>query len=93
MKKIIAALIGALTLMVIMTAAQDSGEGAYIENFFDRNGPTSDHVTLRGEGQTVYDSHLYFEIDRNVPIASASLKVSTVGTETGPWITNPVLDV
>lgn len=86
-----------ILITVIMTAAGltlafNHAGGEEINNFNGRGGPTEDLVYLKGDGRLM-DSHMYFEIERNVPLASASMKVTTVGSENGPWITDPSIDV
>jgi hypothetical protein len=71
----------------------DSGEGQYVDKFNGTGGLDWDYVNLRGSGMNLYDSHLYIELEKNVPISTASMKISTVNTETGPWIHEPAVDV
>ena len=86
------------SVLIILSASSaalllDFGEGEYIERFNGRYGPSEDYVVLRGSGDMLYDSHLYFEIERNVPLSSASLKVETVNAASGPWIKDLALDI
>jgi len=71
----------------------ESGEGQYVDKFNGNNGMDWDYVRLKGSGINLYDSHLYIELEKNVPISMASMKISTENTETGPWINEPSVDV
>ncbi|MFW3146515.1 MAG: FG-GAP repeat domain-containing protein [Thermoplasmatota archaeon] len=71
----------------------ETGQGQYVDTFNGRGGPTWDYVTLKGSGSNLYDSHMYVELEKNVPISTASMKVSTFNSENGPWIRDPSIDV
>ncbi|MBN1389564.1 MAG: VCBS repeat-containing protein [Candidatus Thermoplasmatota archaeon] len=70
----------------------EPGEGQFVDKFNGKPGLESDLVVLKGSGQTLYDPHLFVEVEKNVPISEASMKVSTVNSKTGPWIKNPSID-
>ncbi len=82
-----------IMIMTALTAFFNYAGGEEVSNFMGRGGPTEGDVILKGEGSNIYDPHLYFEIERNVPISSASMDVSTVNSANGPWITDPAIDV
>ncbi|OYT44722.1 hypothetical protein B6U90_04855 [Thermoplasmatales archaeon ex4484_6] len=84
-------LLASIMTMTALFALFSGGEK--IDTFYDRGGPTEDLVVLKGTGNTIYDSHLYFEIERNVPVSSASMKISTENSAEGPWIRDPAIDV
>ena len=76
-----------------LIVAQPALDGQRIDSFQGKGGPSEDVVTLRGGQGELFDSHMYFEIEKNVPISSASLKVETVSAENGPWLRDPALDI
>ncbi len=71
----------------------DLGDGQYVDTFNGNQGPTSDLVELVGSGAQLYDSHLYLDLEKNVPISDASMKISTVDSKNGPWINGPAVDI
>ncbi|MEA3558934.1 MAG: FG-GAP-like repeat-containing protein [Candidatus Thermoplasmatota archaeon] len=70
-----------------------SGDGQIVNTFNGIAGPDEDLVKLVGSGSSLYDSHMYIDLEKNVPISTASMKISTVDSRTGPWITDPYVDV
>ncbi len=88
--------IASLALVMMMTAfglILPSSNGENIDYFMNDSMITEDIVVLKGDGSEIYDSHMFFQIERNVPISSAGMKISTQNTENGPWIKEPSLDI
>ncbi len=70
-----------------------SGKGEYVDTFNGKGGPFDETFTLKGSGANLYDAHAFIEVEKNIPIVSASMKVETMDAATGPWINNPSLDM
>ena len=61
----------------------EPSEGQSVTKFNGNNGFESDYVTLKEAGQNLYDSHLYVELEKNVPLSEASMKITTVNSGRG----------
>ena len=70
----------------------EAGDGQVVDRFNGKPGLESDMVVLKGSGQNMFDSHLYVEVEKNVPLSHASMQVATVNSDTGPWISEPSID-
>jgi len=85
-----------LTLTAILFIAYlpsvQEGSSERITTFMD-DGSLDGIVHLKGEGRSLYDTHMYFGVEKGVTLSSASLKVQTVDSRTGPWIEEPSLDI
>lgn len=92
-ERIVLAIISVALFMGSIFLSGAPSEGRYVDTFNGSNGPSTDHVELIGDGAELYDSHLFIDLEKNVPISSASMRISTVDTKEGPWITNPAIDI
>lgn len=81
-----------LTATMMMAFLNDAG-GEEVNKFYTPAPKDQDYVVLKGDGNEMYDPHMYFQIERNVPISNARLDVTTIGSDTGPWIKDPMVDV
>ena len=82
-----------LVVVTLIPVMGMDGHGEKIDNFFNISSELEEYVTLRGQNTRTYDNHAYFEIEKNVPVSKAEFKVSTVDTDTGPWIRDPGIDI
>jgi len=81
-----------LTTTMLMAFFNDAG-GEMVDKFYDPAPVSEGTVVLKGDGSVLYDPHMFFQIERNVPISDASMEVTTIGSENGPWIKDPKIDV
>jgi hypothetical protein len=83
--------------MVMMLAAigflVSPAEGEEIDFFMNDPMIKEDEVVLKGQGTQLYDSHMFFQIERNVPLSDAGMKITTLNSENGPWIREPAIDI
>ncbi len=92
LKNVYASMAIVLMLATVSILLSTAG-GEEIDYFMNDTQIKEDTVVLKGSGAEIYDSHLYFQIERNVPISSAGMKIHTQNAAGGPWIRDPAIDI